>query len=88
MSTKGSRAERAEEALSHMGSSVSTAERAPPGGNFTVRGPVGQLRASQKKLYQILKTEFVMSDLAAVPQDYKFSGNSGNLRRAGSCVEL
>ena len=29
VSTKGSRVERAEEALSHMGSSVSTAEQAP-----------------------------------------------------------
>lgn len=74
MSTKGSRVERAEG--SPMGSSVSTARAGHPGSDFTVKGPVGQLQGFSGEgtsPFKILKTEFVISDFAAVPQDYEFS---------------
>ena len=90
VSTKGSRVERAEEALSHMGSSVSTAEWA----TWASTSREGPSQATESfsgegtSPFKILKTEFVISDFAAVPQDYEFSGSSGNLNRAVSRIEL
>ena len=49
LSTKGSRVDRAEEALAHMGSSVSTAQASDLGTSFPMKCPAWPLSVPQEK---------------------------------------